>query len=59
MELLFAVVVFGISALFFMVWKECQELRKDNAELKRELARAVAEREPWLEEGCVVYPKAA
>jgi hypothetical protein len=58
-ELLSLVALACLSAWSVFVWKERRELRKHNAVLIRELARAIAQRDPWYEEGHEWFSKAA
>ena len=48
-ELLSAAALACLSLWSFFVRKERQELKEHNEELKRELARAIAQRDPWHE----------
>jgi hypothetical protein len=58
-EIIGTVAFFSLSAWFFFVWKERQQLRKHNVELKRELTRAIAQRDPWYEEESELFSRAA
>jgi hypothetical protein len=58
-EIIGTVAFFSLSAWFFFVWKERQQLRKHNVELKRELTRAIAQRDPWYEEESALFSRAA
>jgi hypothetical protein len=58
-ELISTVAFFSLSAWFVFVWKERHQLRKHNAELKLELARAIAQRDPWYEEESELFSRAA
>lgn len=58
-ELLGAAAFACLSVWFVFVFKERRELREHNEELKRELARAIAQRDPWHEEGYEFFSKAA
>ena len=59
MELLVVAAFACLSVWFVVVFKERQELRNHNEELKRELARAIAQRDPWHEEGHELFAQAA
>lgn len=59
MEYIGAVAFLSLSVWFVFVWRERQQLRDHNTELKRELARAISQRDPWYEEDIEVFSKAA
>jgi hypothetical protein len=58
-EFLVAAAFACLSVCFVFVWKERRELREHNEELKRELTRAIAQRDPWHEEKPQFFSKAA
>lgn len=58
-EFLVAAAFACLSVCLVFVWKERLELREHNEELKRELARAIAQRDPWHEEKPQFFSKAA
>ena len=59
MELLGAAAFVCLFVCFVFVWLERRELRKHNDELKRELTRAIAQRDPWYEDESDLLPKVA